>query len=242
MGLTVAMTGSGTVGDIQPGWSIQEDATPVNPVDASAGTGIVSLVAKSTDTSKFIIDNQITVSHDALGEFNGVITNGSVQGSSVGFNVAPLLSLLVVTKVAPPVGPLPLSQIIQTYVALCTDQITVNYQASDDPVQLYGGWNAEVWYNLKQLAACNKVELSFANSIMTVSDLGSSVYELNDSTPVVFQTDRASTGRSINMVCQNTVLASPSIITNYSQNPSLETNATNWSNAVYNGTATIART
>lgn len=242
MGLTIDMTGSGEVGDIKPGWSIQEDATPVNPVDASAGTGVVSMFAKSTPTSKFIIDNQITVTHDKLGEFDGVITNATVEGASVEFNVSPLMSLLVATKTAPPIGPLPLSQIIQSYVALCTDQVTVDYQALDDPVQLYGGWQGEVWYYLKQLAACNKVEFSFSEAILTVRDVGSSTYVLDDATPVRFVTDRASTGRSINIVCQNVQLATPSIITNYSQNPSLETNATGWSITPINGAITVSRT
>lgn len=241
MGLTIDMTGSGEVGDIKPGWSIQEDATPVNPVDATAGTGVVSMSAKSTPTSKFIIDNQITVTHDVLGDFDGVITDATVEGASVQFNVSPLLSLLVTPKTALPVGPLPLSQIIQGYVALCTDQVTVDYQALSDPVRIYGGWAGEVWYYLKQLAACNQVQFSFSGSILTVSDIGSTTYLLNDSTPVRFVTSRASTGRSIDMVCQNTVLASPLIITNYSQNPSLETNATNWSSSVGGGTATVGR-
>lgn len=235
------MTGSGIVGDITTGWSIEEDATPVNAVDSSAGTGIVTLAAKSDPTSKFIIDNQITVTHDALGSFNGVITSAQVQGSGVQFNVATLMSLLVTTKTAPPTSALNLSQIIQSYVALCTNQITVQYQASSDPVCTYGGWSGEVWYYLKQLAAINQIQFSFNGSNLIVTDLGSTVYELDNSTAVTISTDRASTGRSINMVCQNTQLASPLVITNNSQNPSLETNSTGWSNVVTNGSATVGR-
>lgn len=242
MGLKISMTGSGEVGDIATGWSIQEDATPVNPVDSSAGTGVVSLSAKATPTSKFIIDNQITISHDTLGSFDGVIANATVQGVGVAFSVSTLVSLLVVTKTAPPTGTLSLSQIIQSYIGLCTDQITVDYQANDDPVLVYGGWTGEVWYYLKQLAAIQKVQLSFSGSTLIVSDLGSTVYELDDSTPVVLSTDRASTGRSINIVCQNISLATPGTITNYSANPSLETNNSGWGvHTITFGAATVGR-
>jgi hypothetical protein len=236
------MTGSGEIGDIATGWSIEEDATPVNPTDSSAGTGVISLNAKSTPTSKFIIDNQITVTHDDLGDIDGVITNSSVQGVGVSFSVSTLLSLLVVTKVAPPIGPLNLSTIIQSYVALCSDQITVVYEASNDPIRIYGGWSGEVWYYLKQLAAINQIQFSFSDSNLIVTDLGSTIYELDDSTAVTFSTDRASTGRSINIVNQNTELATPTVITNYITNPSLETNATGWFfTTITYGAATVGR-
>lgn len=241
MGLKTQMTGSGAIGEIKPGWSIAEDATPVNPVDSSAGTGIVTISATATPTSKFIIDNQITVSEPSLGSFVGIVKSSTVQGASVDFNVSTLVGLLVTTKTAPQQSALNLSQIIRSYVALCTTQITVSYQATNDPIRTYSAWEGEVWYYLKQLAAINKIQFSFSGTTLIVSDLGSSTYVLDDQTPVMFSTDSTSTGRSINIVCQNTQLASPLIIRNNSQNPSLETNATDWSNLVTNGAATVAR-
>ena len=57
MSIEVTMSGSGSIGDIAPGWSVNEYATPVTIGETSGGTGNVSFNAASLPDSLFVINN-----------------------------------------------------------------------------------------------------------------------------------------------------------------------------------------
>ncbi len=105
MALNIVMTGSGTVGDIVPGWSVEEYATPVVSGDYSGGAGNVTLNAAARDDSFFIINNEIVstftdvdgVGHDITGTVRGV----SQQGLNVSFNHTTVLEQFNVEKTIP---------------------------------------------------------------------------------------------------------------------------------------------
>ena len=83
MTVTVAMTGSGEIGDIAPGWSVQEFATPVTIGNVSGGTGNVSLNAKALDESLFIVNNNIVTTEQNLGYVSGVVKTVSQTGMNL---------------------------------------------------------------------------------------------------------------------------------------------------------------
>lgn len=108
MATSLTLTGSGTVGDVRPGWTVTEDATPVAIGDTTGGVGSVDLtVARGTD-SEFVIDNASVFTHD-LGTISGkvdtVVSNGATDGTNtdVELSLTTLLSRLNVDRVAPPV-------------------------------------------------------------------------------------------------------------------------------------------
>jgi hypothetical protein len=225
---TLVMTGSGTVGGIAT-WRVSESATPVDISDLSGGVGAVPLTAKANDDSKFIIRNNATFTHESLGDIEGVVENVNVSSPQVSFTIAPTLSLLNVERVSPPTGSQPLSEIFATYVALVTDAITVDYQATTDPTRLYGGWSSNVWTAIKELCAANRVEAVPSGTTLVVRDLGSTEFTIDDSQTVDISLSTDATGRAIDIVYQNyTLVSSTSLVYNYSQNPSVETNATGW--------------
>jgi len=106
MALNIAMTGTGTVGDIVPGWSVNEFATPVVSGNYSGGTGDVSLNASARDDSYFIVNNNIVstftdlngVNHNITGTVRGV----SRQGLNVSFNHTTILEKFNAEKTIPP--------------------------------------------------------------------------------------------------------------------------------------------
>ena len=226
-----SMTGSGTLGAVQTGWSISESASSVNITEQTGGTGSASFSAVKTPTSKFVIDNLITLDVDELGSLGGIIGDTSIMGDSVSVTVAPTLSLLNAERSAPPTGEQALSAIFASYVALVTDQITVDYQATSDPLRIYPGWSGSVWNFLQQLCAFNRVEMAASGDLLVVRDVGSIEYALGAKVTPTFSASVASTGRSIDVVVQNTALVAslPGPKYNYSENPSVETNATGWS-------------
>ena len=84
MGIEISMSGSGSIGEIQPGWSVLEYATPVTIGEYAGGTGQVSLSAKAQDDSLLITNNTITTTHSddagSLGHISGIVRTVSEQG------------------------------------------------------------------------------------------------------------------------------------------------------------------
>jgi len=82
MALEVSMTGSGTIGNLTPNWSVNESSTPVAIGDASSGTGTVSFTARSTDDSLLVINNDVVSTVNDLGTVDGVVQSINESGIS----------------------------------------------------------------------------------------------------------------------------------------------------------------
>lgn len=98
MGVELNLTGSGTIGTIMPGWSVQEDATPVAIGDSSGGVGSISLAAQHGEDSEFIIDNASSFVHDSLGQISGKVT--SLNSSGFTEQTDTLLSIQLTTPIS----------------------------------------------------------------------------------------------------------------------------------------------
>lgn len=108
MALTFTMTGNGSLGDVEPGWSVSEDATPVAPGDSTGGTGNVSMSARAKTDAEFVINNGIQIEHD-LGSVHGLIASATIRGAentttTATLGIDTLLNLLNVDKTAVPLG------------------------------------------------------------------------------------------------------------------------------------------
>jgi hypothetical protein len=90
------MTGSGTIGDILPNWSVSEFATPVVIGETNNGLGSISFTAEALEDSILISNNNITVEHTDsagnLGSFIGTIKSVSQNGATVNANGLNVLS------------------------------------------------------------------------------------------------------------------------------------------------------
>lgn len=91
MGVSIDLTGSGTIGDISSGWTVQEDATPVAPSDSSGSVGQISFTAAQGQDSEFVLDNLSTFTHDTLGSLSGKIdtldSNGADEDTDTDLNL-----------------------------------------------------------------------------------------------------------------------------------------------------------
>lgn len=239
--LNIEMAGTGTIGLIEPGWSIQENATPISPADQSGGTGAITVAAVGTRTSKFINDNETVVTHSpfsadeaSLGSITGLVDQPSITPSRVNFGIVPIASLLNVERNMPPTGQQPLSEIIPTYIATVTDRLGVVYEASTDPVCIFPGWSGDVWLHLKALCTAYRLEIVQSGLNLIVRDLGSTEINYRPGSRTVITPSTRAASRKIPIRCHFTSLVSSlgGLKYNYSQNPSLETNATGWSAAV----------
>jgi hypothetical protein len=87
MAIEIEMTGSGTVGDILPGWTVNEYATPANIGDFSNGSGGVNFTAEAKNDSLLLANNNIITKYTdparSLGQVSGVVKTVSQSGMTV---------------------------------------------------------------------------------------------------------------------------------------------------------------
>lgn len=104
MTIEVNMSGSGTLGPVVPGWSVNEYATPVVIGSTAGGTGNVSFSAGARDDSLFVVNNTITTTETDLGQISGVVKAVSQTGLNVSVTHDSLLSKLDVIRDMPALG------------------------------------------------------------------------------------------------------------------------------------------
>jgi hypothetical protein len=79
MTLSLAMTGSGTIGEIYPGWEIVEQATPAMPGDSRGSVTYAKFSGRANDDSRFLADNAATLT-TPFGVMDGRISEVSIVG------------------------------------------------------------------------------------------------------------------------------------------------------------------
>lgn len=100
------------IGDIQPGWSIDENATPHVIGDGSASVGGVQFSAGRRDDSEFLLNKPVTVYYEpegtvtAVNNVTGVFDSVDASGASAGLTSTNLLSTLTAERSVRPVYPL----------------------------------------------------------------------------------------------------------------------------------------
>lgn len=102
MTVNVTLTGSGTIGPIEPGWAVQESCTPVALGDTSGSVGSATLDAASTTESVFAIDNGFTLTDTNLGTFAGTVVGAPITGIRAHLDVKGALGALVTPRDAGP--------------------------------------------------------------------------------------------------------------------------------------------
>ena len=104
MGINIEMTGSGELGPLAPGWSVQEYATPVTIGDTAGGTGNVSFSAAARDDSLFVVNNNVTTTEETLGAISGVVKSVSQSGLNVSVSHNTTLAIFDAAKNIPALG------------------------------------------------------------------------------------------------------------------------------------------
>lgn len=87
--------GSGEFGEIAPGWSVNEYATPTTIGEYAGGTGSVSFTAAAREDTVFIVGNEATTTIDDFGAdetVTGVVGSVSVSGVSANISHGTALS------------------------------------------------------------------------------------------------------------------------------------------------------
>lgn len=78
----VAITGAGSFGELQPGWSVNEEITPLAIGDSSGAVDSASLTVAQGEDSEFLINEQVRIIHDELGSFYGHASSATSNGAT----------------------------------------------------------------------------------------------------------------------------------------------------------------
>lgn len=117
MALEMSMSGSGTLGEILPGWNISEYATPHTLGEYAGGTGTVNFTAKANSDSLFVLNNNIITAESTIGDsMSGYINSVSQTGSAVSITHSNQLAIYDAERFIPPV----LARDAVSAVDLCT--------------------------------------------------------------------------------------------------------------------------
>jgi hypothetical protein len=100
--MSVTTTGSGAIGTLETGWSVQEFATPVNPNERAGGTGIVNFAGPDAGEGVLLINNESTATTSELGSVSGIIRTVTQQGQRITCTQDTLLSRYDATRTMPP--------------------------------------------------------------------------------------------------------------------------------------------
>jgi len=235
-------TGNGELGDIVD-WSVQADITPTVIGDGGGGVGNLNLSTVTVDESIYINNNTLTLSDPIAGDFIATVDQPTITTAQTSLVAGGILSGLNTSVIAPPMyGSSTLQDAYSTYVGLCYDTPpSIDFSGmTSNPTVAYEGWSGNCWDYIRNLAAFTKTEVVADNGVIIVRDLRQhtldSANALGDG--VTFTSNTQDTAREVQVVCRNstTVNSVGDFIYNYALNPSVETNATDWSYALYGTT------
>lgn len=130
--LTVSMSGSGSVGDVLPGWSVLEQCTPAMPGDSRGSVGSASFSARATSDSRFVANNDVELVSPG-GTFRGRVSEVAV-GARADVSVAGAAQFLNVERIMPPVWFDTSNDTSFVEYGSGTGQVAAGYGIATDPV------------------------------------------------------------------------------------------------------------
>lgn len=179
MAVTVSGLGKRTI----TGYSVQEDATPLDVSSTEGGVGAISFAIAADNDSIMLFDNEIVLVDDIRGTTSGLITGVSVSNGINSVSADSALGVLVgTTQALPKVGTF--QTVAEYYLSLGGISTSTYFDPSisDIPVST-SGWYGDAWLNLKQLAMAHGVEIALVSNKIAfrrVRSLLTSIRRLTD--------------------------------------------------------------
>ena len=106
MAIKLSIGGEGSLGDIAPGWSVNEYATPVAIGQFADGTGSVNINGRTKENSLLLVNNDAVTIHESninsLGQISGVIQTVSETGIQSSITHSTVLGFLDAERFIPP--------------------------------------------------------------------------------------------------------------------------------------------
>lgn len=146
------------------GYSVQEDATPLDVSSTEGGVGAITFGIPQDENSVMLFDTALELDDDFRGTTSGTITKVELAAGIASITADSRLGVLVgPAKAHPKTGTF--EAVARYYLSLgsITDSIYFDPAIANIPVTAQG-WNTDAWLNLKQLAQANGVEIALVSN------------------------------------------------------------------------------
>lgn len=177
MAVELAVTGTGHFTGARTnlaGYSITEDATPIDASDSSGGVGQITfdvIEDPAPDGTVLLLNNYVTLTDDAFGRgmaSGKVISLSSDVGGQVSVTADARLGGLVVDKSAKPFhGTLGDGFLYYLGLAGITTNISVDSSIINRAVN-WPAWKGTIWDYMKQMCTGERVEIALVNGVITL--------------------------------------------------------------------------
>lgn len=188
-------------------FSVQEDATPIEPSSSFGGVGRISFDINETPNTRLMI-GQVTLVDGTRGKTSGSIKTLSGSNGDVSVGADSALGLFNTERTtAPFVGTL--GAAVQYYCDLVgiTNDVVVESSITSRPV-VYPGFRGNVWVNLKQMLVKEQVEIALVFNRVYVRPLRLLDANLNKSLSAEWSLENTSAARAIEIYYYNHVYGS----------------------------------
>lgn len=140
-------------------FSVQEDATPIDPSSSFGGVGQIRVSIDDFDDSRRLI-GELVLTDGARGKTSGKVTSLESTDGNLSITADSILGLFNTEKTALPFSGT-LGAAVQYYCDLVgiPNDVIVDAMVSSRPV-IYPGWIGNAWVYMKQLLSAEQVEMS----------------------------------------------------------------------------------
>lgn len=166
------------------GYSVTEDATPIEGSDSSGGVGQITFQAVD-DPSRFgsmlLLNDTVRLLDGDRGETQGKITELSSNNRSLSVTATSRLGQLVINADASPVNGT-LTTAINYYLSLggITTGIAIDTSVANIPV-IAPAWSGDLWTKIKELCVSTGTEIALVKGNIAVRPIrGRRAFELNN--------------------------------------------------------------
>jgi hypothetical protein len=167
MGITLKINGE--IDETLADYSVTEDSTPLVAGDTSGGIGQLDLHIDADDTSIYLLGAEAELSDALYGTARGVITSVSEVDGELSVTAPSALNGLAVTRTMPPFGNIPLSLVLREYFEACgVGRTNLLVDPAVDRYVSYPGWTGDVWTQLKNICAAEKLEITIVDDVVHV--------------------------------------------------------------------------
>lgn len=182
------------------GYSVQEDATPVNGADNSGGVGQINFGVVENPGAEgtiLLLNDTVELVDASNGRTNGDVVSVDVSDGVASITANSRLGRLVATRnVAPFTGTL--SNAFAYYFSLAgiTTGYTVDSTIASRQVS-YVGFYGDIWDFLKQICTAQQIEISLVSSNIIVRPLRGRTAEINKNSSVSYNVKNGDLARSV---------------------------------------------
>lgn len=185
-------------------FSVQEDATPIDPSSSFGGAGQITFDTLEGKNSRRLIGN-LTLVDGSRGKTSGSVKSISGNNGSLSVVADSILGLFNVDRTVPPYRGT-LSGAINYYCDFVgiPNGVTIDSEIASRAV-VYPGWKGNVWVGIKQILAKEQVEMALVFDRIYVRPLRKLVAHLDRSTDESFNIEGSNAARSIDVYYYNNV-------------------------------------